>query len=245
MKGYLLPKFEKQFNVKFLNKFKINSPILNLRKKIGMGENLVILLGSSGVGRDTILETCLAIVKKAERIRRTTTRVARKNLLEDKRLIFVNKNTFLRDLKNGRLIFGGYYRANNELYGISRKELLKLKNKNKIYFFECTINALPLKKLLPKAKLILLLPPSIESLKQHFINRGDRDWQKRYKVSCSEIKTVLKNIREVFKTGFIDLAFLNFNSKKTAKEIIKAIKNKKFAQKLWKRFLKQIKKFFI
>ena len=159
-------------------------PSNNLKEKIGQGENLIIFLGSSGAGRDTVLENCQASIKGSERIRRITTRSKRLNRLDQIRLIFVNKKIFLKMLKSGEILLACHYRANNEFYGISRTELLKLKNQSKTYLFECTLLSLPLKKLLPKAKLIVLIPPSFDFLKNRIIARDDKDWRKRFKNSC-------------------------------------------------------------
>ena len=146
-------------------------------------------------------------------------------------------------LKSGKILLACRYRANNEFYGISKSELLKLKNKRKIYFFECTLLSLPLKKMLPKAKLILLIPPSLNFLKSRLMVRGDKDWQKRFKSSCLEIKIILNNIQEMFKSGFVDLAFINPDSKGTAQKIKKALKNKKYINQIRREFFEQIKNY--
>ncbi|MGC9049059.1 MAG: hypothetical protein ACP5IX_02495 [Patescibacteria group bacterium] len=238
-----VPSLEKQFSVDFMRTFRL--PLLEekIKQQIGNGQNLIIFLGSSGVGRDTVLENCLSLIKNSKRIRRTTTRLKRLGRGDQSRLIFVKKKSFLNALENGKILFACRYRANNEFYGISKDELLKLKNKRKIYFFECTLLSLPLKKILPKAKLILLVPPSLNFLKSRLKARGDKDWQKRFKTSCLEIKAILKNIKEMFRAGFIDLAFINSDSQKTAQKIKKALKNKKYTKVLWQEFFDEIKNY--
>jgi len=213
----------------------------NLKEKIGQGENLIIFLGSSGAGRDTVLENFQASIKHSERIRRITTRSKRLNRLDRARLIFVNKKNFLNMLKSGEILFACHYRANNEFYGISRAELLKLKNQSRTYLFECTLLSLPLKKLLPKAKLIVLIPPSFDFLKKRLMARDAKDWRKRFKNSRLEIQIILKNIKEMFRAGFVDLALTNSDSKETVLKIKKALRNKRYANQLQQEFFEQIK----
>ncbi len=235
-----VPKFEEQFNVDFLKNFKIKPALQGLIKGVGGGRNLIILLGSSGVGRDAVLESCLSLIKKAERIKRSSTRSPRIKVMESNRMLFSSKSDFLKDFERGRIIFAGIYRANNQFYGITRDEILKLKNRNKFYFFECTILSLLLKRLFPEATLIFLFPPSIEFLRRRFLRRGDRDWLKRFRISCSEIKFARRNIEKIFKAGFVDLIFINRDSKKTAVKIIKSLKDRQFREELRRNCLKEL-----
>lgn len=234
----LVPQLFKQFGVEFARS---PGPANNLRREIGQGENLIIFLGSSGSGRDTVLENCQALIKNTQRVKRTTTRPKRLQRLDQSRLIFVNKNNFFNRLKSGKMLLACRYLANNEFYGISKNELLRLKNHSKTYLFECTLLSLPLKKLLPRAKLVVLLPPSFGFLKQRMTSRNPKDWRKRFKNSCSEIRIILQNIKEMLKGGFIDLAFVNPDSKETASKIKKALENKRYADQSRREFLNQIK----
>jgi guanylate kinase len=236
-----VPPLEKQLSMKFIKNFKLELSE-KFKKEIDDGSNLIILLGSSGVGRDTVLENCLSLIKNSERIKRITTRSKRSE--EEKfRLIFVNKKKFLKMLKFGEIVFACCYKVNNEFYGISKKDLLKLKNKKKIYLFECTLLSLPLKKILPKAKLVVLIPPSLELLKLRLKFRGEKDWRKRFKNSSLEIKHILKKIKKIHDIGFIDLAFVNSNSKETAKKIKRTLRNRNYIKQFWHEFLKQIKNY--
>lgn len=216
----LLPKFEDQFTPSFFKNFKIESKILNLREKLREGENLIIFLGSSGTGRDTILDNCLTLIKDSVRIKRTTTRSIRMTSGDKKRMNFIKKKEFLSEFKKRNIILAGYYRANNNLYGISHKGLSKLKNNKKTFFFEGTITALPLKKMFPKAKLILILPPSLEELRNRLSKRGDKDWKIRFKVATSEIKKAITNIKKMTDNKIVDSVFVNYDPQKTTKDII-------------------------
>lgn len=236
-----LPSLTKQFEPDFMRSVKTPPVASRLRVRLGKGDNLVIFLASSGVGRDTVLENCLKLFPHSERIRRTTTRRRRSFLPESTRMIFIETKNFLSDLKKGKMIFASRYKVNNRLYGISRDELLKLRNRGRTYFFECTLLSLALKKILPKAKLVLLVPPSFNFLEERMAARGDKDWKWRFKNSHSEIKKFLANAEAMFKADYVDLAFINSNSKLTAHKIIKALKDKRYAEKTQKDFFNRIK----
>lgn len=238
-----VPSLKKQFSVNFMRTFKPPSLEKIFKQQIGNGQNLIIFLSSSGVGRDTVLENCLSLIRDSERIRRTTTRLRRLNRADQTRLIFINKKNFLNMLKSGKIIFACRYRVNNEFYGISKVALFRLKNKKKIYFFECTLLSLPLKKLLPKAKLIVLIPPSFDFLKKRLMTRDAKEWRRRFENSRLEIKIILKNIKEMFKSDLVDLAFVNSDSKVTAQKIKRALKNKEYVGQFWRDFFKQIRNY--
>jgi guanylate kinase len=203
----LLPPFEDQFSVVSMENLEIRSAALEIRKKVSDGRNLCILLGSSGVGRDTILEACLDLRKRSfDRIKRITTRQIR-GPADFSRMIFTDEKTFLKDFKKGQIVFAGRYRVNSKLYGINQNELLKLKNKEKLYFLEATLVALPLKKLFPLARLILILPPSKKVLKERLASRDN--WLERFNVSWQEVEVAQKSAKEMVNAGWVDLVLFS------------------------------------
>jgi guanylate kinase len=214
----LLPPFEDQFNVASMENLEIRPAALDFRKRVGNGRNLCILLGSSGVGRDTILEACLDLRKRSfDRIKRITTRQIR-GPADFSRMIFTDEKTFLKDFKKGQIVFAGRYRVNSKLYGVNQDELFKLKNKEKLYFLEATLVALPLKKLFPLARLILILPPSKKILKERLSSRDN--WLERFNVSWQETEVIRANIKEMINAGWIDLVLSSQGRpKKLAREI--------------------------
>ena len=66
----LLPPFTQQLKMDFIQDLKMCRGAINLPKKLGQGENLIILLGVSGAGRDTVLEECLTLSDKSKRIKK-------------------------------------------------------------------------------------------------------------------------------------------------------------------------------
>ena len=225
----LLPPFEQLFSTEMIKRVKIRPEAVKLAEKIGDGSNLYIFLGSSGAGRDTVLEECLAQIKSTVRLRRTTTRQPREYIKDQKRMLFITEKAFLRDFKTGEILFAGRYKANQKLYGISKKEVLKIKLKPKVpHFLEENFSGLPLKVMFSKAKLIVVLPPSIDVLKDRLFSRDgqDDDAEKRFAISVLEIKAVLENLDQMIEKGFVDMVIVNEGfPKDVGKRVVEAIKS--------------------
>lgn len=241
--NFLLPPFVQQFNRNFIHKLKLHDSAVKLQKELGPGENLVILLGVSGGGRDTVLEECLSLISGSERIKRVSTREKRGDSRESERMIFSDRKDFKKRFNAKDIFFAGCYCANNQLYGIDSEEIKKIKNKKNFYFIENTLIGLSLKKLFPKACLVVLIPPSLNFLKNRFLLRGDKDYLKRFDNSCLEIRSIISNIKEMMDYQIVDLVFANIDSKDTAGEIVEFLNNPRIADKLKKRFLKQIENY--
>lgn len=224
----LLPPFEELFNVDVLENMIIRPDALELAQKIGDGENLYIFVGSSGAGRDTVLEECLAQTKRVVRLRRTTTREPREYVKDQKRMLFITEKAFLRDFEKGEILFAGRYKANQKLYGISKKEVLKIKLKLKTpYLLEENFSGLPLRVMLPKSKLIVVLPPSIDVLKDRLFSRDGQDdeAEKRFIISMSEIKAVLGNLKGMIDRKLVDMVVINEGfPKEVGQRVVEAIK---------------------
>lgn len=241
--NFLLPSFVQQFNENFVHKLKLHDIAVKLQKKLGLGENLVILLGVSGVGRDTVLEECLSLISGSERIRRVSTREKRDDSRESERMIFLDKKDFEKKFETKDIFFAGRYCENNQLYGVDSEEIKKIKNKKNFYFIENTLIGLALKKLFPKSHLIVLIPPSFKFLKNRLLSRRDKSSLERFDNSCLEIKSIILNIKEMMEHHIVDLTFVNIDSKNTASEIVEFLNNPEMTDKLKKRFFKQIKNY--
>ena len=237
--NFLLPPLIQQFNVAFFNKLKLHNSAIKLQKELGYGENLIILLGVSGGGRDTVLEECLNLISGSERIRRVSTRQKRDDSRESERMIFLDKKYFEKRFEAKDIFFAGRYCVNNQLYGIDSKEIKKLKNKENFYFIENTLIGLSLKKLFPKSQLIVLIPPSFKFLKNRILLRDDEDCFNRFDNSCIEIRSIISNVKEMIKNNIVNLAFMNTDSKETANKIAKCLNNPKKVTNFVKIFLKQ------
>lgn len=228
----LLPSFEKLITVRAMKSLVARPEAEEVVERVKGGKNLFIFIGSSGAGRDTIMEECLSYFKNGVRLKRTTTRNPRETIEEkDKqRMIFTLENTFLEDFKKGEILFAGRYKANQKLYGISKKEILKIRDKGKSFFLEENFSGLPLKILFPDSKLIIVLPPTLDVLKDRLFSRdkNDKECEERFKTSVLEIKAFLKNSEKLVEEGFLDMIAINEGSpEKVGERLNKAIIRKK------------------
>lgn len=227
----LLPTFEELFNFKVIKSMKLRPEALKLSEKIGSGENLYIFLGSSGAGRDTIMDECLAQLTNGERLRRTTTREPREYVKDQKRMLFVLEEDFKGHFEKGEIISAGRYKANQKLYGMGRKELLKLKNKKKRGFIEANFNGLALKAMFPQSKLVVVLPPTADVLKDRIFSRDASitESRKRFQTSVSEIRAVLDNLKGMREQKIIEMVIINEEAPQMiGKRVVQAIRaNKK------------------
>ncbi len=226
----LLPPFEDLFNPTTMSSMVLRAEAQALVKQIGEGENLFIFVGSSGAGRDTILEECLRQIGNSVRLRRTTTRKPREQVKDQERMRFITEKAFLNDFKKGEILFAGRYKANNQLYGISRGEIIKLKDGKAPHLLEENFSGLPLKMLFPKSKLIVVLPPTADVLKDRLFSRdkSEEECLRRFETSISETKAVLANIDEMVKCGLLDMVVVNEGfPEEVGKRVEKAMKEGK------------------
>lgn len=239
----LLPPFEKLFNAQVLKELILHVKAQKLAKKIGGGEKLHIFIGSSGAGRDTILEESLKLLQGSVRIRRTTTRKPREYVVDQERMLFITEKKFLGDFSKGEILFAGRYKANQQLYGISKKEISKLTAGGKFHLLEENFSGLPVKMMLPRSKLVVVLPPSLEVLKERLFTRdkSTAECKKRLRTSVSEIKTVLNNLDQMLEQKLVDMVVVNDGSlEEVSRRVVDAIKR---SQRLIDDFAKLTKSF--
>lgn len=226
----LLPPFEELVSVEAVESIVLRPEAEKLARRIDNGKNLYIFLGSSGAGRDTIMEECLKLLENTARIRRTTTRKPREYVADQKRMIFITEKAFLRDFKKGEIPFAGRYKANKRLYGVSKGELLKLKKDKKAYcLLEANYSGIPTKIMLPDSKLIVVLPPTAEVLKDRLFSRdkSPEECQRRFESSALEIRALLKDLDKMIRKGFVDMVIINEGfPKEVGERMAKAIRKR-------------------
>ncbi len=129
---------------------------------------LVVISGPSGVGKGTIAD----IVKKSMDMALSvscTTRAPREKEENGKHYFFISKEEFLSKIEDGGLLeysehFGNYYGTPKDFV------LKKLEEKDVI--LEIDVNGgLNVKKNFPSAVLIMVVPPSLEALKERLKGR--------------------------------------------------------------------------
>ncbi|MCQ2387241.1 MAG: guanylate kinase [Clostridia bacterium] len=181
---------------------------------------LFVISGPSGVGKGTISKL---IVERNENTFLSvsyTTRLPRKGEIDGKDYFFVNREKFDSVVKeNGFLEYSEHF---GNCYGTPKKEVLdKLGNSDVI--LEIDVNGgLSVKKNHKDAVLIMILPPSIEVLRQRLEGRNSETEEQR--------KTRLSRIDyELSKKDEYDYLVVNDDLEtavKTVEDIINKEKNK-------------------
>ena len=131
---------------------------------------LMVVSGPSGVGKGTLVK---ALCKKREDLVESvscTTRAPREGEVHGREYYFLSKEEFFEKVNGGEFLeydehFGNYYGT--------LAEFVKEQVQKKSVVLEIdVIGGLNAKKALPESVLVMILPPSIEALKQRLISRN-------------------------------------------------------------------------
>ena len=141
---------------------------------------LIILSGSSGVGKNTIINRMLEECPNLELMTTMTTREMREGESQGKPYIFVTKPEFEGMIERGEML--EYAEVHGNYYGTNRKILEEKEALGKVLIkdidVEGTIN---LMKLLPDVVSIYLKPVSKEQLRERLLGRGETQIDLRLK----------------------------------------------------------------
>jgi guanylate kinase len=136
-----------------------------------MRGELFIITGSSGVGKDTVIEGLQKSGLEFAWVVTTTTRAMRVGESEGHPYYFVSREKFEEMIKNNELfeyadVYGNYY-------GGTFKEVEQKLSENEIVFLKIDPTGVAtVKSKLPEVFTIFIAPPSLETLKNRLINRG-------------------------------------------------------------------------
>jgi guanylate kinase len=124
---------------------------------------LIVLSGPSGAGKDAILSRMKSSGYPARFITTVTTRLRRASEKNNVDYHFVSVESFQKMLKNKELL--EYANVYGNWYGVPKKPLQQALDKGKDTVVKIdTQGAATIKKLVPQAVFIFLMPPSIEEL---------------------------------------------------------------------------------
>ncbi|MEK7543978.1 MAG: hypothetical protein AAB557_03865 [Patescibacteria group bacterium] len=170
--------------------------------------NLFAIIGSSGVGRDTLIDAMMSLNPSIARIRRTTTREQRypgESLRIDSR----SEESFASIQENQNLLCPYRYPANDKWYGIPFDELSKITNGPAI--LEGTAEPLPIKRLLPNSTTVIIVPESFTQLQTQLVNRdGDTaETHRRVARSQRELALLVNRIPSLLQANLIDGIIIN------------------------------------
>ena len=182
-----------------------NQPLLNLLTK----PLLIVLSGPSGAGKDAVLTRMRESGYPLEYVTTVTTRPQRANERDNVDYHFISTEMFQKMIENKALLEWAHVYGN--MYGVPKQPVKQALDKGQDIMVKVDIQgAATIKKLLPQALLIFLMPSSIEDLTLRLKQRQTEspfNLALRLKTAEEEIKQLpLFDYLIVNKQGEIDLA---------------------------------------
>ncbi|MBQ4131007.1 MAG: guanylate kinase [Clostridia bacterium] len=152
--------------------------------------NIYIISGPSGSGKDTILKEVLKVKKDVFFSISHITRAMRTGEVEGEKYHFISREEFEQQLANNMFLEYNEYSGN--YYGTPKAPIEQHLAAGDDVLIECDVNgAEALRKLLPGALSVFIMPPSFEVLKKRLVGRGTEtaeQVEKRMKEALNEIR---------------------------------------------------------
>jgi guanylate kinase len=182
-------------------------------------QKLFVISGPSGVGKDTVIEGLRKFNLQFSWVITTTSRKLRKGECEEKPYHFVSPQKFQQMIKVGELIEHAGVYGNN--YGTSYAALEEAFQKSDLVILKNDPQgAKTVKREIPQAVVIFILPPSLETIEKRLRHRG------------TDSEKVIQQRVAATKQDLADLAFVDYqvvnpegHPEKAAAEVAEIIKN--------------------
>jgi len=130
---------------------------------------IYVISGPSGCGKSTLIRRVLANLGDVRFSVSHTTREKRESEIEGKDYYFVDRESFRRMVRRNQ--FAEWALVHGAYYGTSKKELAKGRPKDIVLDIDIQ-GARQIRKKVPAAVLIFILPPSFEELRRRIEGRG-------------------------------------------------------------------------
>lgn len=174
---------------------------------------LVVVSGPSAVGKNTVLSQFLVRYPNSRYSISATTRKPRPGEIPGKNYYFYSREQFQSLLEQNQFL--EWAKVYDEYYGTPLAPILEGLESGQVIVMDLDVQgALQVKRRLPEAVLVFLLPPSIAALKARLIKRGTesaQDMDKRLE-ACQEVEeeqaqAFLKTVREHFPDCEVELYY--------------------------------------
>jgi guanylate kinase len=181
---------------------------------------LLVVVGPSGVGKDTVMLKLLEkLPNKFKKGTTHTTRSIRPGEQEGVNYYYVSKEEFLKLKDENKLIESNFY--NNNYYGLSKMELEKAGTLDKIMYVVIDINgANSVHNLNIPTNYVAILPPSNEILEKRLIGRGTE----KPEVIQGRLKIAKDELKKINESNFFNFKIINDNLDNAVNDLINKLK---------------------
>ena len=154
-----------------------------------MRNNLFILSGPSGSGKNTVYNGVAALIPEIEQTVSATTRAPREGEADGVDYYFLTVPEFEKKIREDAFV--EFVKYGDNYYGTLRSEIRRLNEANKIVVLIIEVRgALNVKRVFPEAESIFILPPSIDVLRERILGRGQNtveETEKRLRIAEQEM----------------------------------------------------------
>lgn len=175
---------------------------------------LLVLSGPSGVGKGTIVSEVLRLRPSASLSVSCTTRAPREGEVDGKSYFFISVDKFKKGITEGDFL--EYSQHFENYYGTPKSFVLEKLEQGDV-ILEIDVNGgLDVKKVMPQAVLVMIVPPDKQTLYERLRGRGTEDEQ------VIE-KRVQRADYEISKSDLYDYVVVNADLQKAVDDVIEIL----------------------